>query len=170
MQQQTEGGTTGNRLLILMQKLELKIPPPLLMLLVGTGMWGISLATAQIEVNVYVRSVAALVIAMLGGFCSFAGVISFRRAKTTINPMKPMEATTLVCSGIYKVTRNPMYTGLLFVLIAWAVYLSSVWALLGPIVFMAYIRQFQIAPEEKVLAEIFGNTYATYRASVRRWL
>lgn len=167
---QTKGGTTGNRKWIPLQKLELKIPPPLVMLLVGTGMWVISLATAHIEVNVYIRSVAALVIAMLGRFCSFAGVISFRRAKTTINPMKPMEASTLVCSGIYKVTRNPMYTGLLFVLIAWAVYLASVWALLGPIVFMAYIRQFQITPEERVLAEKFGTHYDTYRASVRRWL
>ena len=126
MQKQSEGEVTGNRLWALLQKLELKIPPPLLMLLVGIGMWGISLATTQIEVNAVIRTVAALVIALAGGFCSFAGVISFRRAKTTINPMKPMEASTLVCSGIYKVTRNPMYTGLLFLLIAWAVYLASV--------------------------------------------
>jgi protein-S-isoprenylcysteine O-methyltransferase Ste14 len=63
-----------------------------------------------------------------------------------------------------------MYVGLLFVLVAWAVFLSSAWALLGPLVFVLYMNQFQIAPEERVLSGMFGTDYTAYKARVRRWL
>jgi protein-S-isoprenylcysteine O-methyltransferase Ste14 len=84
--------------------------------------------------------------------------------------MKPETATALVCGGVYTVTRNPMYLGLLVLLIAWAVYLSSAWALLGPLAFAVYITRFQILPEERALGTLFGAEYAAYRARVRRWL
>jgi protein-S-isoprenylcysteine O-methyltransferase Ste14 len=63
-----------------------------------------------------------------------------------------------------------MYVGLLFVLVGWAVFLSSPLALVGPLAFFLYIGRFQIAPEERVLSKLFGNEYANYRAKVRRWL
>jgi protein-S-isoprenylcysteine O-methyltransferase Ste14 len=63
-----------------------------------------------------------------------------------------------------------MYLGLSFVLLGWAVFLGSAWALLGPVVFIAYISRFQVAPEEKVLATLFGNEYSAYKAKVRRWV
>ncbi len=84
--------------------------------------------------------------------------------------MKPEAASSLVVTGIYKVTRNPMYVGLSFLLLAWAVFLWSAWALLGPLVFLAYIFRFQIAPEERALATLFGADYSAYKARVRRWL
>jgi len=84
--------------------------------------------------------------------------------------MKPEKASSLVTTGIYRFTRNPMYLGLLFVLFAWAVFLASVWALLGPVAFVFYIDRFQIAPEEAILAGMFGAAYTEYKARVRRWL
>ncbi len=63
-----------------------------------------------------------------------------------------------------------MYLGLLSILIAWAVFLSSAWALLGAAVFVLYMSRFQIVPEERALAKLFGAEYASYKASVRRWL
>ena len=63
-----------------------------------------------------------------------------------------------------------MYVGLLFILVSWAVFLSSAWALLGPLAFYLYIARFQIAPEERVLSELFGDEYLAYKARVRRWL
>ena len=84
--------------------------------------------------------------------------------------MKPQAASSLVIVGVYKLTRNPMYLGLSLVLLGWAVFLWSAWALLGPIVFIAYISRFQIAPEERVLATLFGAEYSAYKAKVRRWL
>src|SRR5664279_3386787 len=98
----------------------------------------------------------ALAIAAVGAAFSVGGVIAFRRAKTTVNPMKPEAASSLVSSGVYRATRNPMYVGLLLVLVAWAVFLSSFLALLGPLAFIACIGRFQITPEERVLSALFG--------------
>ena len=63
-----------------------------------------------------------------------------------------------------------MYVGLLVLLFAWAVFLSSAWALLGPVVFVLYMNRFQIAPEERVLSGMFGTDYSAYKSRVRRWL
>lgn len=157
-------------MIIRMQALELKIPPPAVALLMAGAMWGISLVAPLLEVPAFIRVAAAVTIALVGSGFSLAGVISFRRARTTVNPMKPETTSSLVCSGIYRVTRNPMYVGLLLVLVGWAVFLSSAWALLGPLAFVLYINRFQIAPEERVLSAMFGAGYSAYKSRVRRWL
>lgn len=157
-------------MIIRMQALELKIPPPAVTVLIAGAMWGISLVAPLLEVSAFIRVAAAVTIALAGGGFSLAGVISFRRAGTTVNPMKPETTSSLVCSGIYGFTRNPMYVGLLFILIAWAVFLSSAWALLGSLAFVLYMNRFQIAPEERVLSAMFTTDYFAYKSSVRRWL
>ena len=116
------------------------------------------------------RIAVALAFAVLGVAFSISGAVAFRRARTTKNPMKPQAASSLVVTGIYKLTRNPMYLGLALVLLGWAVFLWSPWALLGPVVFVAYISRFQISPEERVLGTLFGGEYSAYKARVRRWL
>jgi len=116
------------------------------------------------------RVSAALAIALAGGGLDLAGAISFRAVRTTINPMKPAASSSLVTSGIYRVTRNPMYLGLLLILVAWATFLSSAWALLGPAAFVLYMNRFQIAPEERMLSALFGAEYTAYQSGVRRWL
>ena len=154
----------------LMRALELRVPPPIVALLVAAAMWGISLATPLADVPTRVRLVVAIVITLIGVATAISGVIAFRRAKTTVNPLKPETSSSLVTSGIYRLTRNPMYVGLALVLLAWAVFLSSVLALLGILVFVLFMNRFQIAPEEKVLLGMFGDTYSAYQAKVRRWL
>jgi protein-S-isoprenylcysteine O-methyltransferase Ste14 len=153
-----------------MQSLELKVPPPLVALLIAVAMWGIAWNFPLIDIPKFFRASAAIAVALLGSGISLAGTIAFRRAKTTVNPMRPENASSLVCSGIYKITRNPMYVGLLFVLVAWGIFLSSVWALIGPLCFLLYINRFQIEPEERVLSNMFGESYIKYKSRVRRWL
>jgi protein-S-isoprenylcysteine O-methyltransferase Ste14 len=153
-----------------MQALELKIPPPAAAALVAAVMWGISLDTPSLDVPRLIRVVAAFAIALAGGGIALSGAISFRRAGTTVNPMKPEKTSSLVTTGIYRVTRNPMYVGDLFVIVAWAVFLSAPWTLVGPLAFVLYMNRFQIAPEERVLSAMFGTDYSTYKARVRRWL
>lgn len=153
-----------------MRTLELKIPPPAIALFIVGVMWIISLLAPSLAVPFLVRLVTAAIIALAGAGISLAGVISFRRAKTTVNPMKPTKTSSLVSSGIYRHTRNPMYLGLLLVLIAWAVFLSSVWPFVGPVTFVLYINRFQITPEERVLSAMFGSDYTVYKSRVRRWL
>lgn len=150
--------------------LEAKIPPPAVAAATAVIMWGISRLAPQVAMPSGIRMGLSIAILMVGIAFTVAGMLSFRRARTTINPTKPEEASLLVRTGIYRLTRNPMYLGLLIDLGAWAVFLSSAWSLLGVAGFVLYISRFQIAPEERALSKLFGSEFATYKASVRRWL
>jgi protein-S-isoprenylcysteine O-methyltransferase Ste14 len=153
-----------------MNALELKIPPMVAGTMICAAMWGLSLITPFIQLPTSVRVYMAITIASFGGVLGMAGGIQFRQVKTTVNPIKPQTTSALVTEGIYKFTRNPMYLGFLFVIVAWAVFLSSPWALLGPCVYVLYLTRFQIIPEERVLANLFGAEYSAYKSRVRRWL
>ena len=153
-----------------MPSLETKVPPPVVAVLAAAAMWLLSLTLPRVPLAASSRITTAIVIAMLGVAFSVAGVVSLRRAKTTVNPVRPEKAWSLVTSGIYRVTRNPMYVGLLLLLLAWAVFLSSPVALAGPAAFIVYIDRFQIQPEERALSVLFGSAYVAYKRRVRRWL
>ena len=153
-----------------MQSLELKIPPPIVALIVALAMWGIKLISPVVEISSGFRLTTASALALLGGACAVAGALTFRRARTTVNPLRPERATSLVSSGIYRLTRNPMYVGLLFVLFGWAVFLVTPVVLLGPAAYAVFINEFQIKPEERILSKLFGNDYSEYTSRVRRWL
>lgn len=116
------------------------------------------------------RQAFALGMAAVGAGVAVAGIASFRLAKTTVNPLKPETASSLVVSGIYQVTRNPMYLGALLVLIGWAILLANALAFIVSATFVLYLNRFQIAPEEKALATRFGPEFAAYSAAVRRWI
>lgn len=153
-----------------MQALELKVLPPIVALLVAAAMWGISLSTSRFEIAGMTRYIAVFTIVVVGVAFAASGVLAFRRARTTLDPAKPDDATSLVSSGVFRLTRNPMYLGVSIVLLAWALFLSSAWAFLGPVAFVLYISRFQIAPEERALAKRFGPAFAEYQTRVRRWL
>ena len=149
--------------------LELRIPPPLVMLSVAGAMWAIAPSGPSLGLPEDLRIWLAGGIALIGAAIDVTSILSFRRAKTTINPMKPRATSALVTTGTYKYSRNPMYVGLLFFLLAWAAYLGSALTLAGPVLFVLYMNRVQITPEEKVLAEMFGTSYSEYCVRVRRW-
>jgi protein-S-isoprenylcysteine O-methyltransferase Ste14 len=153
-----------------MKFLELKIPPVLFFFFTATLMWLMTLVSNELDINTKIRFIIGAVSLLIGGFIAISGIVGFRKAKTTVNPTKLNKASSLVCSGIYRYTRNPMYTGLLFVLIAWGCFLGSLFSLLFIFVFLLYMTQFQIKPEERVLESIFGEDYNNYKERVRRWL
>ena len=150
--------------------LELKIPPPVVALLVAGIMWGVSRLTPLTEVPAILRHAVAGTLVAIGIGFVMAGMLTFRFAKTTIHPQEPEKTSALVSTGVYRVTRNPMYLGLLLFLCAWAVWRSAPWGLLGPVAFALYIYRFQIVPEERVLSAKFGTDYEQYTARVRRWV
>jgi protein-S-isoprenylcysteine O-methyltransferase Ste14 len=84
--------------------------------------------------------------------------------------MKPQSSSSLVISGIYALTRNPMYLGFLLVLLGWAIFLSNALAFLFLPAVIFYLNRFQIEPEETVLASLFGQEFVAYRSRVRRWI
>ncbi len=153
-----------------MRWLELKIPPPAFALFLALLMWFTSFLTPSLEAPFGLRVATALALACIGQSISITGMVAFRRAKTTMNPMKASAASSLVSSSVYRFTRNPMYLGLLLTLLAWAAFLSNPLGVLWVPVFVLYINRFQITPEERVLSSLFGAEYAAYRNRVRRWL
>ena len=150
--------------------LELEIPPPVVGLLVAATMAGTAYAFLPIPIPATAKAAAAIVIALIGAAIDLTGLIAFRRPRTTINPLKPQNSSSLVTGGIYRYTRNPMYLGMLAFLLAWSAYLAQPLALLGPLAFVLYINRFQIIPEERVLAGLFGEEFTAYTNRVRRWL
>lgn len=150
--------------------LELKIPPPLVALLLALAMGAFAGLGPALPWPEGTRRGVALALAALGAGFDFAGLIAFLRHRTTINPLTPRKTSALVTTGVYRITRNPMYVGLLLFLTAWAVWLGAAWPLLAPLGFVAYITRFQIRPEERALTALFGDDFTTYTTRVRRWL
>lgn len=150
--------------------LELRLPPAAVVLIAALGMWLLARWTAGLDLAVYWRIVAATSLMAAGVLVAGAGVLEFRRARTTVNPMTPEAASSMVRSGIYRHTRNPMYLGMLLALAAWAAWLANPAALAVLPAFVLYLNRFQIEPEERVLAGIFAGEFDAYRRSVRRWL
>ncbi len=153
-----------------MVRLELKVPPVLIVIIVSVLMWIVSTFTASSNMLSSLSGWLSPSCFAIGLFYVLAGVGSFMKAHTTVNPMMPESATSLVTRGIYQYTRNPMYVGFALGLIGWGIYLSNVYALLMVVVFVAYMNRYQIEPEERSLLALFGSEYEVYLSSVRRWL
>ncbi|MBW4936216.1 methyltransferase family protein [Marinobacter sp. F4206] len=153
-----------------MALLDKKIPPLALTVVAGVGIWALSAALPGMYLPGWLRLSVSLILLLLGvGVCA-AGVLEFRRAQTTVDPRKPESSASLVSSGIYSVTRNPMYVGFTLVLLAVTVFLASPWSLLIVVAFVLYLNRYQIRPEEHALVEIFGPEFTEYQSRVRRWL
>lgn len=140
------------------------------MLILGLLMWVIANWGPRIEAGETLRVALAAALFVLGTVFPLAGVISFRRSKTTVDPRKPEASSALVSSGVYRYSRNPMYLGFGVWLLAWSVFLASAWALVGVMFFVLYMNRFQIEPEERALRESFGEAFLEYERRVRRWL
>lgn len=153
-----------------LKSLELKIPPVALAFLVAALTWGAARLAPAAGFPLPAGRFIAGGLALAGLLVAIEGVIAFHRARTTVNPLQPGAASALVVSGIYRLTRNPMYLGLLLVLFGWALFLANAAAFVGPAVFVLFINRLQIIPEERALTAKFGPEFVAYQARVRRWL
>jgi protein-S-isoprenylcysteine O-methyltransferase Ste14 len=153
-----------------MKALEHKVPPPIVVVLLGAAMGAAAYVLPMTSLVGNWRFAIAGVLGLIGAFFAVPAFIAFAHAKTTIDPINIEAASTLVTSGIYRYTRNPMYVGLTSLLLAWAFCLSVPWVFLGPVAFLIFITRFQIMPEERLMRTKFGRDYDDYRKRVRRWL
>ncbi|HEY8249602.1 MAG TPA: isoprenylcysteine carboxylmethyltransferase family protein [Burkholderiales bacterium] len=151
-------------------RLENRVPPPIVAACVGALMLAAAWALPMLNVEIPGATLAAILVATASVTIALAGVIQFARAGTTVNPLQPDAASSLVDGGVYRWTRNPMYAGMAGVLLAWAIYLSSIAALAVLPLFVLYLNRFQIVPEERALEARFGAEFERYRNEVRRWL
>jgi len=153
-----------------MQALELKIPPAAVFLVCATGMWLLARAFPGGEFELRYAGFLATAIAGPGLAVAIIGIRAFRRHSTTVNPLRPDEASAIVSGSVFGFTRNPMYLGLACCVLAWGVYLRNFAALPCFVIFVAYMTHFQIKPEERALQEKFGDEYVSFKSRVRRWL
>ena len=152
-----------------MNFLEKKIPPPIvflitLLLIKVSSFSGLFLIASKIRIPL------ALLLIVIGIAIDIVALLSFCKMKTTINPLNPSATTSLVTTGIYAVTRNPMYLGLVFILLGASVYLENLLGVFFIALFIAYISRLQIFPEERVMQELFKDEFNHYCQQVRRWI
>ena len=151
--------------------LDLRVPPvvvvmgvAMLMFLAARLVPGLSFPVPTVA-----RGAGVFVLATLGASVIAAGIHAFHRAKTTVNPTRPDTSSTVVDTGIYARTRNPMYVGMHLILLAWAFWLMNGAAAIVESIFVLYINRFQIQPEERTLMAHFGERYGRYVSRVPRW-
>ena len=149
-----------------------KIPPPIVLALFGLLIYFedkyffVSITAELDHQRIYTLCIAIV------GFCIIAlGMLEFHKAKTTVHPLKLDKSSSVVNSGIYRFTRNPMYLGLVILLIAFCVKLGDIFGLIFILpLFIGFMTKFQIKPEEEAMAKLFGEDFLAYKRKVRRWL
>lgn len=153
-----------------MDVLERKIPPVALFVLFVVAINHISHEFVRSTVNLPLSLVVFLICFVVAGCVGIAGVYEFRRAQTTVNPVKVDTASTVVDSGIFAYTRNPMYLGLFLLLFGFAYWHQNLLSIAFSFTFILYMNRFQILPEERALESLFGASYIDYKQRVRRWI
>ncbi|HEX6852242.1 MAG TPA: isoprenylcysteine carboxylmethyltransferase family protein [Candidatus Polarisedimenticolaceae bacterium] len=153
-----------------LRALELKVPPVAVFVLCGAAAFGLRELAPTLGHEASWASAVALLLGGIGVGIAVLGVIRFVRVGTTVHPTHPSRASRVVRTGIYRLSRNPMYLGLALLLAALATWLSHPLPFLVVPAFVLYMNRFQIRPEERALLEKFGEPYAEYRTAVRRWI
>ncbi len=153
-----------------LRKLELSVPPVAVFLLAILLMYLLKGLIPSFMVTVPFVKLVVTGLILLSGYIGIAGVYEFRKVKTTLNPVKPENASTVVNTGIFAYTRNPMYVALLLLIIALGLWWQHLSVILCGALFVSYMNRYQIKPEERVLERRFGDEYLKYKNRVRRWI
>ena len=153
-----------------MDRLELKVPPILQMVIAAGLMWILAVLLPNMSIAFFASTLVALVLASIGIAVVILGVQAFLSADTTIDPRIPEQSSRLVTKGVYSISRNPMYVGFLLMLIGWGAFLFNIMSFLLLPLFVMYMNRFQITPEERYMRKKFGQEYSQYAAAVRRWV
>ena len=150
--------------------MKLLIPPPFQALFFSIIMWLISRQFLNANFSLNGINIFAFVFLIIAVMLLILSINKFRQVGTTISPLKPNKTSSLINSGIYRYTRNPMYLGLLLMLFSIALFLKNFISFLIIPLFMLFITKNQILPEEEALEKIFGGEYKNYKKKVRRWI
>lgn len=150
--------------------MSLKIPPLLVASLAGALAYGLH-RLRPVPFDFPGRPVTVTLLFAAAFLVVALAVHRFRSTRTTVDPMHPERASSLVTGGVYRFSRNPMYLGFALALIAWGLHLSDLLGVAaGPALFVLWADRLQIVPEEKALEARFGEAWREYRSRVRRWI
>lgn len=146
------------------------IPPPLIGLIAAMFTWAFAIVLPGLTVSFPAQKLIAIIVGGIGLSIDVISVVAFFKAKTTINPLTPNKTQELVVSGLYRFSRNPMYLGMLLMLIGWTIWLGAPLGAIMIFQFVVIITLLQIKPEETALEAKFGAAYLEYKTRVRRWI
>jgi len=150
--------------------MQLTIPPVVQVAITAGAMWGVSKLAPSFTVHVQGQFAIAALFTLTGMAIAAIAIALFYKAKTTVDPTSPSKANTLVTTGLYSISRNPMYLAMALLLAGWAIYLGSLPNLLLLAAFIHAMTVLQIKPEETALQEKFGDDYTDYCRRTRRWI
>ena len=153
-----------------MKLLELKIPPAFFFIIIGGLMYWLNASGISLLIPLPFTYLVFAVCFTASGVYGLGGIYEFKKHKTSVHPVDLHKAVKVVDSGIFSVSRNPMYAGLLLLLIGYAYFLQDLVSFSLCLLFVLYMNRFQIIPEERHLEEKFGEVYISYKQRVRRWL
>ncbi len=146
------------------------LPPPLFYVIIFFmsiySQKAFPLPTMFLETSV--AFMVGVLFVMMGLIIAIPALIKFFQTKNTLITIKP--ANSLQTSGIYSVSRNPMYLGLLILYTGIAFLQNNLWALLFIPIVLWVVTKFIIVKEEKYLGRNFGSEYTAYCKKVRRWI
>jgi protein-S-isoprenylcysteine O-methyltransferase Ste14 len=140
------------------------------MIFMAGCIYTVSIIVGGQDIHLTVRLLVGLATAASGAMLLILSIASFRRNATTVDPVNPDRAQTLVMSGVFRMTRNPMYVAMSLWLISVCMIVDSLAGLIFVPVFVINLTRNQIRREEAVMANLFGNAYQTYRRTTPRWL
>ena len=146
----------------------IKIPPPILVIILTSLVY---FSSTKLEL-IYLpyRHIVSVIILIVGLIVIVSPVVDFIKSKTTINPVKFKNVNRLVTTGIYRYSRNPMYLGMILIIISTTVYYLNFLSVFSPLIFYIWINKFQINREEIFLEDKFGSEYLKYKSKTRRWI
>ena len=146
----------------------IKIPPPILVIILTSLVY---FSSTKLEL-IYLpyRQIVSVIILIIGLFFIVSPVVDFIKSKTTVNPIKFKNVNRLVTTGIYRYSRNPMYLGMILIIISTTVYYLNFLSVFSPLIFYIWINKFQINREETFLEDKFGGEYLKYKSKTRRWI
>jgi protein-S-isoprenylcysteine O-methyltransferase Ste14 len=153
-----------------MTGLQLKIPPVIQAALCIMAMWTLDKYLPILSLQFPFLWLITAIFMIAGGVIGIAGIFSFVKEKTTVDPRTPEMSGKLVIKGVYRFSRNPMYLGLLLILLGISLMFGSLSSFLPIPIFVWTMNRLQIEPEETALTELFGQSYQDYMYKVRRWL
>ncbi len=145
-----------------------KFPPPLIFLFLMLAAFGAHyIWPIDIDGSLGLEY-AGVAVAILGLGVVILASRSFKRVETNIEPWKP--TTTIISTGIFAYSRNPIYVAFCLVTIGVGIFLNSIWVLFSVIPSAILVYYIAIKKEETYLEEKFGEEYLLYKSNVRRWL
>ena len=146
----------------------IRIPPPILVLVLVISNF---FSSKKIDIiHLPNQDLISIIILLIGVLILTNPIFKFIKSKTTIDPIKFKKVNKLITSGIYKYSRNPMYLGLLMIVISTSIFYLNIFSITTPFLFYFWINRFQIKREEIFLTEKFGREYMSYKTKTRRWI